>query len=217
MQLDKQYGYGIAALAKTSEPIRTNKWLVNFNFNELSNSSVYSNKMLSFHVKSADVPEFNTESDSMFYFGVERKVTTSVSNAGSTSITILEGENLVGYSTFVQWIQDCVNINQISNTPDILLSTGSNKQAINGITFDGRLVNRNIMSLDCYSSVTGNVLFTIKYTNIKPTKVSSVKLSYESTELYKYDVSFEYDLATLVKPTKATKVNRISQDAGITL
>lgn len=212
--LDKRYGYFVTALSKTSEPIRTTKWLVNFNFSELRNASTFpSADILSFHVKDVEVPAFQTETDSMYFYGIERKLPTSINNAGTISMSILEGEKLIGYNSILRWNQQCVNGSEFSEGESTIITNPFNsKYAINFPDFStGDIVNSNVVSISCFSYVTGDELFKIKFLNIKPTKIGSVKLAYEGNELYKYDITFDYDLAILEKARSGVTFN---QDAS---
>jgi hypothetical protein len=209
--LDKKYGYFVTALEKTSEPIRTTKWLVTFNFSEFSNSSLYpGSELLSFHVKDAEVPKFQSETDSMFYFGVERKVATSVNNAGTINMTILEGENLLGYNSLLRWHQQCMNGGEFSEGDTSIMTNPLNEKfALNtGDYSKGEHVNTNAVILSCFSYVTGDELFKIKFLNIKPTNIDNVKLAYEGNELYKFNVTFDYDLAIFEKKASSTSTIR---------
>lgn len=205
--LDKKYGYFVSALSKTSEPVRTNKWFVNFNFAELGSSFPIADT-LSLHIKNVEIPEVKSETDSMFYFGVERKVATSIDNAGSISMTVLEGENLIGYNSLLRWNQLLVNGGEFSpDTSSFENNAISKLVGINNPSLTGGVnVNSNAISVDCFSFANGGVILTAKFKNIKPTKIGSVKLAYDSNELYKYDVTFDYDLATIVKPSVIPKV-----------
>lgn len=209
--LDKKYGYFVTALARTSEPIRNTKWLVTFNFSEFSNSKSFpSSEMLSFHIKDVEVPKFQSETDSMYYFGVERKVPTSVNNAGSITMTILEGESLIGYNSLLRWHQQCVNGGEFSEGNNTLISNPFNvKNDLNTPNFaSGEIVNRNAVVLSCFSYVTGEELFKIKFLNIKPTTIDNVKLAYDGNDLYKFNVMFDYDLAIFEKKTTTTSTIR---------
>lgn len=200
--LDKKYGYFITALEKTSEPIRTTKWLVNFNFGELNNSSKFPNaSILSFHVKDVEITKFESETDSFYYFGIERKVPTSVNNAGTITMTILEGESLIGYDSLLRWNQQCVNAGSFSEDLIDLTSNSfnSNNELNTPIYNSGDIVNKNAVSISCFSYVTGKVLFDINFINIKPTKIGEVKLDYSKADLYSFNVSFDYDLAIFNK------------------
>lgn len=214
--LDKKYGYFVTALAKTSEPIRNTKWLVTFNFSEFSNSNSFpSSEMLSFHVKDVEVPKFQTETDSMYYFGVERKVPTSVNNAGTITMTILEGESLIGYNSLLRWHQQCANGGEFSEGNNTIITNPFNvKHAMNTPDYKlGEIVNRNALVLTCFSYVTGEELFKIKFINIKPTTIDSVKLAYDGNELYKFNAMFDYDLAIFEKKKSTTATIRNAYSA----
>lgn len=209
--LDKRYGYFVTALSKTAEPIRTTKWIVAFNFSEFTNASSFPNpEMLSFHVKEAEIPKFQTETDSMYFFGIERKMPTSVDNAGSINLTILEGEHLLGYNSILRWHQQCVNGGEFSEGNTSLVSNPFNsKFELNTPDYkSGEIVNTNAVVLSCLSYVTGEELFKIKFLNIKPTKIDNVKLAYEGNELYKFNVTFDYDLAIFEKKKSTTNTIR---------
>lgn len=198
--LDKKYGYFVTALGKTSEPIRTNKWLVNFNFAEVGDEFP-SADILSLHIKNVEMPEIKAETDSMFYFGVERKVVTSIDNAGSISMTVLEGENLIGYSSLLRWNQLLANGGELtSNEVPFENNALASLIGINQPQMEsGASVNSKAVSIECYSFVSGKTIVTANFKNIKPVKIGSVKLAYDGNELYKYDVTFEYDLAMFAK------------------
>jgi hypothetical protein len=209
--LDKKYGYFVTAIEKTSEPIRNTKWLVTFNFNEFDNSSSFPNpELLSFQVKEVDIPKFQNEVDSMYYFGVERKVPTSINNAGSINMTILEGEHLLGYNSLLRWHQQCVNGGEFSEGNNTLITNPFNiRHSMNAPDYSsGSLINRNAVVLSCFSYATGEELFKIKFLNIKPTTIDSVKMAYEGNELYKFGVMFDYDLAILEKKKNHTSTMR---------
>jgi hypothetical protein len=204
--LDKRYGYFASALAKTSEPIRNTKWLVNFNFNEFSSSSSFSNSdMLSFHVKNVDIPSVQSTMDSIFYHGFERKLPASVDNAGSVSMTILEGENLIGYNSLLRWHQACANGGQFTDGDVGIMDNPLNSEySLNSPNYSkGEFVNSNAVSIRCFSYVTGDEVFRVNFLNIKPSKIGAVKLAYDGNELYKFDVTFDYDLPIFVKPSPA--------------
>lgn len=198
--LDKKYGYYVTALSKTSEPIRSNRWFANFNFAELG-SGFPSADVLSLHVKEVDVPEFKSESDSFFYFGVERKVVTSVDNAGSISMTILEGEDLIGYNSILRWNQAMMNGGQFSEGSQSIdgNSFNSTNQINAGSLASSYMVNKNVLNVQAFSFASGKEVFKVAFINVKPTKIGSVKLAYEGAELYKFTVTFDFDLAILIK------------------
>lgn len=216
--LDKRYGYFSTALEKTSEPIRTTKWLVNFNFSEFSQPSAFPKaEMLSFHVKNVDIPEFKSAMDSIFYHGFERKLPASVDNAGTITMTILEGENLIGYNSLLRWHQMCMNAGHLSEGSTTILSNPLNTAfALNAPDYSlGEFINRNAVVVQCFSYVTGSEIFKANFINIKPTKIGAVKLAYEGNELYKFDVTFEYDLPIFEKPKKATSLGVVARESDI--
>jgi hypothetical protein len=205
--LDKKYGYYSTALAKTSEPIRNTKWLVNFNFSEFNSSSSFSNSdMLSFHVKNVDIPSVQSTMDSIYYHGFERKLPASVDNAGSVSMTILEGENLIGYNALLRWHQACMNGGQFTDGSVSLMDNPLNSTySLNSPNYsNGEFVNNNVINIQCFSYVTGAEIFRVNFINIKPSKIGGVKLAYEGNELYKFDVTFDYDLPIFVKASPAS-------------
>jgi len=198
--LDKRYGYFTTAMEKTSEPIRQNRWVVNLNFSELSSSGQFPDAgTLTYSIKETDFPGFKTETDSLFYFGVERKLTTSVSNVGQITLTILEGENLIGYNSMLRWLQQCANINQLATKSVDIMSNSRNKEfIINAPNYSkGEFVNSNVLNIEVFSYVTGAVILRADFKNIRPFDIGNVRLSSESNELYKFNVSFDYDYATI--------------------
>jgi len=201
--LDKRYGYFVTALTKTSEPIRTTKWLVNFNFDEFNSSELFPNPdMLSFHVKNVDIPSVQSSIDSFFYHGFERKLPASIDNAGSISMTILEGENLIGYNSLLRWHQACTNGGQFTEDDVAIMDNQLNSvYTLNSPNYkNGEFVNSNAVAIQCFSYVTGDEVLKVNFLNIKPSKIGGVKLAYEGNELYKFDVTFDFDLAIFQKP-----------------
>ena len=186
--------YWVDSLEKTSEPLRNNRWLCNFNFNGFG-SGFPDAGLLSLHVKNVDIPTIQLVTDSIHYQGIERKMVTSADNAGSISMSILEGEDLIGYSSIMRWNQLCANIGQYSVGIKTLENNTLNQTAyMNRPDYSSAvLVNTNAISIDCFSYCTGNNVLHVSFVNIKPIKIGSVKLAYDSNELYKYDVTFEYD------------------------
>ena len=206
--LDKRYGYFATALEKTSEPIRNTKWLVTFNFSEFSDSSAFPNSdILSLHVKNVDIPNIQSTLDSFYYHGFERKLPASVDNAGSISMTILEGENLIGYNSLLRWNQMCANAGSFSIEDSSLINNPINsKYSLNAPNYsEGEFSNNNAMVIQCFSYSTGNEVLKVNFINIKPSKIGTVKLAYDGNELYKFDATFDYDLPIFSKPSNSSQ------------
>lgn len=221
-------GYFIDSLEKLKDPILSNRWRCNFNFTEVDLLKKYSalNALLTLTVKDVDFPGVKTVTDSIFFFGLEKKLPTSADNAGTMSMTIQETEDLVGHRTLVRWHQEVMNSGAYSestyNTEDMkfisndfLQNFGLNDlRQLKNTTSALSTVNSNVLNIELYEYQSGKVIAQARFLNLFPVEISPVKLTQDSNELFKYNVSFSYDAVRFVySAIPASNVNMLSKRA----
>lgn len=205
-------GYFVDSLEKLKDPIRSNRWRANFNFAEVDVLRRYSNlsQELSLTAKDVDFPGLKTVTDSIFFFGLEKKLPTSADNAGVMTITIQETEDLVGHLSLVRWHQEVMNSGAFSESTyinedmkftdnEFVQTFGLNDlKPIRNTTDAQSTVNSNALNIELYEYQSGRIIMQARFLNLFPVEISPVKLSYESKDLFKYTVSFSYDSVRFV-------------------
>lgn len=221
-------GYFIDSLEKLKDPILSNRWRCNFNFTEVDLLKKYSalNALLTLTVKDVDFPGVKTVTDSIFFFGLEKKLPTSADNAGTMSMTIQETEDLVGHRTLVRWHQEVMNSGAYSestyNTEDMKFTSNdflqnfglNDLRQLKNTTSALSTVNSNVLNIELYEYQSGKVIAQARFLNLFPVEISPVKLAQDSKELFKYNVSFSYDAVRFVySAIPASNVNMLSKRA----
>lgn len=219
-------GYFIDSLSKLKDPILSNRWRCNFNFTEVDVLRQYSNlnSNLSLTVKDVDFPGVKTATDSIFFFGLERKLPTSAENSGTVSMVIQETEDLVGHRSLVRWHQEVMNSGAYSESTystedmkftsnEFLKNFGLNDlKPTKNTTTPQSTVNTNVMNIELYEYQSSKIVMQVRFLNLYPIEVSSVKLSQESKELFKYNVTFNYDAIRFVySAIPPSNVNMLSK------
>lgn len=195
--LNKSNGYWVTSLEKLRDPIIANRWRAVFDTKSLPGYS--DSDKISLVVKEIDFPGLKMVQDSIFYMGFEKKLPTSVDNAGVITLSVLETEDLVGKNLFHLWNQSIVNGDSFSNNmidgeSGIFAQNDMNTQyKLNHFDNNNGYTNRNPLKLEMYSANSGKVVIQVLFINLYPIEISSVKLSHESKELFKYTVSLSYD------------------------
>jgi hypothetical protein len=219
-------GYFIDSLEKLKDPILSNRWRCNFNFSEVDILKQYSslNSQLTLTVKDVDFPGVKTVTDSIFFFGLEKKLPTSADNAGTMTMTIQETEDLVGHRSLVRWHQEVMNSGAYSeatyNTEDMKFTSNdflqnfglNDLRPIKNTTSAQSTVNSNVLNIELYEYQSGKVIAQVRFLNLFPVEISPVKLAQDSKELFKYNVSFSYDAVRFVYSAIPTSnVNMLSK------
>lgn len=221
-------GYFVDSLEKLKDPIISNRWRCNFNFTEVDVLKQYSalNSKLTLTVKDVDFPGVKTVTDSIFFFGMEKKLPTSVDNAGSVSVTVQETEDLVGHRSLVRWHQEVMNSGAYSeatyNTEDMKFTSNdflknfglNDLRQIKNTNNAQSTVNSNVLNIELYEYQSGKVIVQARFLNLFPVEISPVKLAQDSKELFKYNVSFSYDAVRFVySAIPASNVNMLTKRA----
>ena len=219
-------GYFVDCLDKLKDPIRSNRWRANFNFSEVDAIKSYSDLSsdLSLIVKDIDFPGVKTVTDSIFYFGMEKKLPTSVDNAGTLSLQVQETEDLVGHLSLLRWHQEVMNSGAFSESTFLLedmkfsdnvfnQTFGLNDlKPIKNTTNPQSTVNSNVLNIELYEYQSGRVIIQARFLNLFPIEISPVKLSHESKDLLKYNVTFSYDAVRFVhNAIPQSNVNMLSK------
>ena len=216
-------GYWVDSLETLKDPIRSNRWRANFNFSEVDVLKQYStlNSQLTLTVKDVDFPGLKTATDSIFYFGFEKKLPTSVDNSGSITMTIQETESLVGHLSLVRWHQEIMNggsfseltfqqENNLFTENSFIDQFGLNELKPPQNTTDPQsFVNTNLLNIELYDYNKGTIIIQAKFLNVYPIEIHPAKLSYESKDLFNYNVTLNYDSVRFVHlPFPLSKLNK---------